>query len=191
MERNRRGTQLPQLPEGLTLSDLRFVNPEIYPLDMAMKGWQVLLKRDVGGNAAKVSWSLERGVPEDFDLDTLKQQIGVLDEKGNALPGYHIGLASSPDAIHSLGKQVGIDDITDEAGNSLIYHTNSTDKTFYLLFNFTGFPMAKTMEVLLSLEQQFLPADFTPVRFERVAVFESKPKTIFSRLKDRLTRRRN
>ena len=136
IERERR---TPQLSEGISLDDLRFVHPQIYALDMVTKGWEVFLKRDVDGNGAKVSYSLSRQVSKDFDIEGLVKKIGVLDEEGNIIDEYSVGF------------------------------TTSVDKKPTLSFNFTGFPTQKTMDVLQNLEKEFLPEDFRPMHLKLIA----------------------
>lgn len=84
-----RGRHTPQLPEGLLPDDLRFVHPQLYPVDMAYKGWEVYLGKGVDGNEAKVSYSLSRNA-DGLDLEELKKTIGILDEEGNAINGYSL-----------------------------------------------------------------------------------------------------
>lgn len=189
-ERRPRGNDLPELPLGMTIEDLRFVNPHIYPIDMASKGWQVLLERDVDGNPAKVAYSLERGVPEDIDVEALQRKIGILDEDGFYLPGYYLGVAHSKDAEKFLARKVGLPsmDVADNEGNSQMWNSPETS---FLLFNFRGFPTAKTMDVLLKLENEFLADGPKPPRgFRLVAEVEIGPRgTIFERIKRKITGR--
>ncbi|MEK7551695.1 MAG: hypothetical protein AAB532_03795 [Patescibacteria group bacterium] len=151
----RRKKTPPQLPVGMTFDELRFADPEIYPPSMVMIGWQVLLGHDIGGNEAKVSYSLLRSVPKTLDLDKLRRQIGMTDDEGHVLPGYYMDTTPNPDAIRSLARQIGIEDLTDREGHSILT-SGATDDENYLMFNFTGFPTAKTMSVLTALGEQFL-----------------------------------
>lgn len=175
----RRG-KAPELPEGLTLAELRFVNPQFYLLDMAMKGWQVFLRFDVGGNPARVSYSLLRSVPPDTDADDLRRQIGMVDEEGRVKPGYYMGIADNPHAASSLSRQLGIEDITDEQGSSMLRRQGEAS---YLLFNFSGFPTEQTMDIMLALENRFLPEGQKPLT---IGDKRLKPKTVFERVRKRL-----
>lgn len=96
-----------------------------------------------------------RPVSQTLDLDELKRQIGITDNEGHVLPGYYIDTTPNPDAIRSLVRQIGIEDLTDRKGHSILTSRATKDEN-YLMFNFTGFPTAKTMNVLTGLEEQFL-----------------------------------
>lgn len=126
----------PELPEGMTFDDLRFVHPQIYPLSVAQLGWEALLGFDIDGNEAKVSYSLRRPVSEDFDAKSLAKRIRLLDEKGEMLPSYRLNV-----------------------------DTKET-KTPSLEFNFTGFPTQTTMEVMRALEDDFNPEGSQPRRLQ-------------------------
>lgn len=164
----------PQLPKGVTVDDLRFVNPEVYALDMAYKGWEVLLGSDKDGNPAKVSYTLSREIAEGYDVAALRERLGLVDEQGEVLSGYSLDVAQ---------------------GNGR--RPTPTLKPI-LNFEFVGFPTAKTMQVLEGLEGAFLPEGQKPeqrVRFELLASSEnaldvrnaSKAKTIFERVRHRLS----
>ncbi len=172
--------RVPELPEGLTLAELRFVNPQFYPLDMAMKGWQVFLRFDIGGNPARVSYSLLRSVSPDTDADDLRRQIGMVDEEGGVKPGYYMGIADNPDAASTLSRRLGIEDITDEQGSSMLRRQGEAS---YLLFNFSGFPTEQTMDIMMALENKFLPEGQKPLTIEDK---RSKPKIVFERVRKRL-----
>jgi hypothetical protein len=172
-----RGTSAqPQLPEGMTLDDLRFVNPETYALHMAWKGWTVVVGGDVDGNPVKVGYSLSREITDGFDVTTLGQKIGVINEQGETLDGYSLGI------IHRDGQR----------------HDKPT-----LDFKFRGFPTEKTMQVLESLEREFLPEGEGPERRKRNFRLlasatsgpetgkASKPRTIFERVRHGLGLGRN
>lgn len=133
---------IPELPSGMSVDDLRFVHLQLYALDMVQKGWEVLLGREVDGNPAKVSYTLKREVEKDYDWHELVKKIGVLNEEGNIIPEYSIGL---------------------NFGN---------DEPSVLDFNFTGFPTQKTMDVLKSLEDEFTPAEFKPKKLSLLASSE-------------------
>ncbi|HYM65529.1 MAG TPA: hypothetical protein VES68_03545 [Candidatus Sulfotelmatobacter sp.] len=157
MER-RTGSQVPELPNGMTLDDLRFVNPQVFHLDMAIKGWDVYLGRGIDGNEAKVSYELSREVPKDFNFGGLGSKIGIVDEEGNVLPEYSV------------------------------LHTNPPEKPSTLTFNFTGFPTQKTMDVLKKLEDEFSPPQFRPRHLRLVGESEGqepeKRKSLLDRAKE-------
>ena len=175
MERRQRAT--PQLPDGLSLDDLRFVNQQMYPLEMTMKGWEVLLENGIGGNEARVLYSLSRTVPNTLDLVELKKRIGLIDDDGNSLPGYYVGLTNSQDATLTLSRRMGISDETDQEIKSFANTPVLKEDESHLLFNFTGFPTEKTMDVLLGLEKEFLPKDFKPMHLRLLASSESMEET--------------
>ena len=136
----------PQLPTGLALEDLRFVHPQVYPLSMGVKGWAAEVHSDVEGNSAKVRYVLSRPVPESFDIDslaTLAETIGII-EDGAIRESYSLYVDCFDEArplAHQLREKVNPHE----------------DNQSVLIFDFTGFPTAKTMDVLLSLEHAFDP----------------------------------
>lgn len=154
----------PELPAGMTVEDLRFVHPQLYPLDMATKSWQALLRANVDENPAKMSYSLLRSVAEDLDVESLKRDVGMVAEDGTPLPGYFLAISDDPEAEKTLARQMGVGaiDILDSEGRSQIWQGEGR----FLIFNFTGFPTAKTMDVLIVLEKKFLPKDFHPYKIE-------------------------
>jgi len=154
----------PMLPAGVKVEDLRFVHPQLYPLDMVTKGWQALLRANIDENPAKMSYSLLRAVAEDLDVESLKRDVGMVAEDGTPLPGYLLAISDDPEAEKTLARQMGAGaiDILDSEGRSQIWQGEGR----FLIFNFTGFPTSKTMDVLLALEKKFLPKSFRPYKIE-------------------------
>jgi hypothetical protein len=138
--------EMPPLPEGIHLEDLRYVNPEVYPVDMAMKGWTFASQSNLDGNPAKLYYELARPVGEDFgpdELDALAKQMDIREVDGvNYRPGYHLSIDSFRDNP-SLARKLG--DTLNGAQGPL------------LVFQFEGFPTEETMQAMLTLEQAFFP----------------------------------
>lgn len=129
------------LPEGLTLDDLRFVDPELYSIHMASLGWTAAVETDVDGNPAKLGISLDRTVDQDFDeaeLRRLYEAIGLFDESGRVKDGYNLALRREE------------------------HYGEETLRA--IRFTFRGFPTEDTMEVLAAMEAVFIP----PPRFEKI-----------------------
>lgn len=138
--------EMPALPEGIRLEDLYYVNPQLYPLDIAAKGWTFEAIANVDGNPAKLRYELARPVGQDFgpdELDVLAAQMGIRDADGVSYrPGYSLSIDSYRDDP-SLARQM-TDLLNGEQGPLLV-------------FQFEGFPTADTMKAMLAIEQAFLP----------------------------------
>lgn len=143
----------PELPKGFSLDDLRFVHPQLYPIDMGFKGWSCELHFDIDGNPAKVSYTLARPLSENFDLDhmtNIAEDIGIMNE-GEFLKGYSLKIDTFNEARPISQKMREV--INPHEGAKAV-----------LIFNFTGFPTEKTMQVLMRLEKRFLPPKRTRQR---------------------------
>jgi len=135
----------PDLPEGITVDDLLYFNPQHYLIDMAMKGWGVKISHGVDGNEDKVSYGLSRPVGLDFSstsLDDLSERIGIKDKDGNILAGYSLVVGFVGDS----------GSLVEELRQDVNPHE---DSGAVLRFNFTGFPTGKTIDVMDRLEQAF------------------------------------
>lgn len=165
--------ELPELPEGMTVDDLRFVSPHAYAISMAMLGWEAALLAHVDGNEAKVSYSLTRTIPDSLNLDELKRKIGIVDNEGNSAPGYYLGTTNSKDAEFAVSRKAGVPDDFTRSVHEIGNNPGPNDEELYLYFNFTGFPTKQTMDILMALENEFKPEDYQPVEMHLLASSES------------------
>lgn len=156
MER-RKKTRL-DLPAGISPADLRFVHPMLYRISMTPKGWDTTIEEGIGGNPARVSYSLLRTVPIGLDIQNLKARLGIVDTEGNNLPGYYLDTTENPEASRTL------------------------------LFNFTGFPTEKTIDALFGLEREFMPEETAQTAVIEIPLSRnghSNTKNLFQRARRR------
>ena len=140
------------LPPGMNREDLRFINPEVFPLYMGKRGWSVETYFNVDDNPAKTAILLSRPISEDFtvnDFDTLVARMDIAgEEAGTFKSGYTLRIDSFGELKHIAREMRQIANPHEDNSRTLI-------------FNFEGFSTEKTMIALEAITATFEERDAT------------------------------